>query len=104
MHYTSYANFSPDLESSSEFMGQSKYNFRVASHQEPLEGSLGKGNTCQWEELYANDSGKMVITGMFVLGKPMNMYVKNNTGTGAFSVLSMHNITEEILPHTSSTE
>lgn len=59
---------------------------------------------CQWEEVYANDSGEMVIIRMFLLGKPMNMYVKNNRGTGAFSELSMHNITEEIFPRASSTE
>lgn len=54
MNYTSYANFPPNLESSTEFMGLSEYKFRVASHQEPLEGSLGKGtyvpmggNLCQ---------------------------------------------------------
>lgn len=65
-----------------------------------IPGKRNIWNICQWEEIYANanDSGEMLIARMFLLGKSLNIYAKNSTGTGAFSVLSMHSITEEISP------
>lgn len=69
MNYTSYVNFCPNLESSTVFKGLSKYKFKVTRNhwRDPWE----KEPMCQWEEIYANDSGEMVITGMLLLEKPI---------------------------------
>lgn len=73
-----------------------KYDFGVADHQEPPKKPLVQKN------VYAKGREPvLMILGKLISSMSMNMYEKYKIETGGFSVISIHNISEKILPHAS---
>lgn len=68
-----------------------KYDFGVTNNQGPPKRHPGQKNMCT--------KGREHM--LMPSAKPMNMHVKYSIQTGAFSVLSRHDISEEISPHAS---